>query len=243
MDKHGLSNSDLIELANDPVFQEIFASDPLLDQLESEAYDEQKEFFALNWFLGLAPVRVGTLPLHPLTPGRWAFLWAINNGYACSEKVTALDADVFLFIMAKDLRDLGCEVPEIPKKAAGMAAAAGLTFEQAHEEIKYLISVAFLPLQLLPKTRKDDKGVHPRYDVEWLADLVSVVAAESGEPARYILHEMPLTAACAYVISARKAVDLKHEIGRRPSDKIAEEIMERSYELGQEYLSEKRNKK
>ena len=48
MDKHGLSNSDLIELANDPVFQEIFASDPLLDQLESEAYDEQKEFFALK---------------------------------------------------------------------------------------------------------------------------------------------------------------------------------------------------
>ena len=239
MDKHGLSNSDLIELSSDPAFQAIIASDPELDRLEAEAYDEQREFFALNWFLGLAPVKVGKLPLHQLTPGRWAFLWAIGNGYARKETVTVADADVFLYIMAKDLRDLGCDVPEIPKKTAGMAAAAGLSFEQAHDEIVYLIKVAFLPLQMLPRDKRDDLR-SSKFDVEWLADLISVVTKESGEPARYIMHEMPLTAACAYVITARKAVDTKREVRRRTEGEIAEEIMDRSYELGSQYLAEKR---
>ena len=239
MDKHGLSNPDLIELASDPAFQAIIASDPELDRLEAEAYDEQREFFALNWFLGLAPVKVGKLPLHQLTPGRWAFLWAIGNGYARKETVTVADADVFLYIMAKDLRDLGCDVPEIPKKAAGMAAAAGLSFEQAHDEIVYLIKVAFLPLQMLPRDKRDDLR-SSKFDVEWLADLISVVTKESGEPARYIMHEMPLTAACAYVITARKAVDTKREVRRRTEGEIAEEIMDRSYELGSQYLAGKR---
>ena len=239
MDKHGLSNPDLIELASDPAFQAIIASDPELDRLEAEAYDEQREFFALNWFLGLAPVKVGKLPLHQLTPGRWAFLWAIGNGYARKETVTVADADVFLYIMAKDLRDLGCDVPEIPKKAAGMAAAAGLSFEQAHDEIVYLIKVAFLPLQMLPRDKRDDLR-SSKFDVEWLADLISVVTKESGEPARYIMPEMPLTAACAYVITARKAVDTKREVRRRTEGEIAEEIMDRSYELGSQYLAGKR---
>ena len=239
MDKHGLSNSDLIELASDPAFQAIFAADPELDRLEAEAYDEQREFFALNWFLGLAPVKVGNLPLHQLTPGRWAFLWAIGNGYARKGTVTLTDVDVFLFILAKDLRDLGCEIPDIPKKAAGMAAAAGLTFQQAHDEILYLIKVAFLPLQMLPRDKPDDLKPS-RFDVEWLAELISVVTKESGEPARYIMHEMPLTAACAYVITARKTVDTNHEVRRRTEGEIAEEIMNRSYELGSQYLAEKR---
>lgn len=239
MNRFGLSSADLIELASDDAFQEIFARDPVLDKLEAEAYDEQREFFALNWFLGLAPVKVGKSPLHPLTAGRWAFLWAIGNGYARGGKVTALDADILLYVMGKDLRDLGCTVDEIPEKAAGFAAASGLTFEQAHEEIKFLIAVAFLPLQMLPPPKKDEI-INPKYDTEWLADLVSIVSKESGEPARYILHEMPLTAACAYIISSRKAVDTKHEIRRRPPEKISEEIMERSYELGSLYLAEKR---
>lgn len=239
MNRFGLTNADLIELASDEAFQEIFARDPVLDKLEAEAYDEQKEFFSLNWFLGLAPVKVGKSPLHPLTAGRWAFLWAIKNGYARGGKVTQLDADIFLYIMGKELRDLGCSVEEIPVKAAGFSAASGLSFEQAHEEIKFLIAVAFLPLQMLPPPKKDEI-INSKYDTEWLADLVSVVAKESGEPARYILHEMPLTAACAYVVSSRKAFDTKHEIRRRPPEEIAEEIMTRTYELGSLYLAEKR---
>ena len=54
------------------------------------------------------------------------------------------------------------------------------------------------------------------------------------------MHEMPLTAACAYVITARKTVDTKHEVRRRTEGEIAEEIMNRSYELGSQYLAEKR---
>ena len=238
MDRHGLNDADLIELANDDDFQKIIATDPELDRLDAEKYDERKEFFALNWMLGLAPVSIGRLPiLHPLTPAKWAFLWGIKNAYALSGTCTPKDADIFLFVLANDLRDLGCTVPELPAKAAGYTAAAGLSFQAAHEEISFLIAVSFLPLQLLPRSKDDTP---PHYDVEWLAELVSVVAKESGETASYVMHEMSLTAASAYVVSARKAVDFKHEVRRRVPKEIAAAIMDRSYALGRAYLDKKR---
>lgn len=238
MDRHGLTDADLIELANDDVFQAIIAADPELDRLEAEKYDEQKEFFALNWMLGLAPVAVGRLPiLHPLTPAKWAFLWSIKNAYALGGTCTPKDADIFLFVLASDLRDLGCTVPELPAKAAGFAERAGLSFQAAHEEISYLIAVSFLPLQMLPRNKD---GTSPRYDVEWLAELVSVVSKESGETASFIMHEMPLTAASAFVVSSRKAVDIHHEVRRRVPAEIAAEIMDRCYALGRAYLDKKR---
>jgi hypothetical protein len=239
MDRHGLTDADLIELANDDDFQAIIASDPELDRLEAEQYDEQKEFFALNWMLGLAPVAVGRLPiLKPLTPAKLAFLWGIKNAYALGGTCTPKDADIFLFVLASDLRDLGCTVPELPAKAAGFAARAGLSFQAAHEEISFLIAVSFLPLQMLPRSKDNTP---PRYDVEWLADLVSVVSKESGENASFIMHEMSLTAACAFVVSARKAVDTKHEVRRRVPTEIATEIMDRSYALGRAFLDKKRS--
>ncbi len=239
MDRHGLTDADLIELANDDDFQAIIASDPELDRLEAEQYDEQKEFFALNWMLGLAPVAVGRLPiLKPLTPAKLAFLWGIKNAYALGGTCTPKDADIFLFVLASDLRDLGCTVPELPAKAAGFATRAGLSFQAAHEEISFLIAVSFLPLQMLPRSKDNTP---PRYDVEWLADLVSVVSKESGENASFIMHEMSLTAACAFVVSARKAVDTKHEVRRRVPTEIATEIMDRSYALGRAFLDKKRS--
>ena len=238
MDRHGLSDADLIELANDDEFQKIFASDPELDRLEAEQYDERKEFFALNWMLGLAPVSIGRLPiLHPLTPAKWAFLWGIKNAYVLAGTCTPKDADIFLFVLAHDRRDLGCTVPELPAKAAGYTAATGLSFQAVHEEISFLIAVSFLPLQLLPRTT-DDRP--PRYDVEWLAELVSIVSKESGETASYIMHEMSLTAASAYVVSSRKAVDFKHEVRHRVPKEIAAKIMDRTYALGRAYLDKKR---
>lgn len=238
MDRHGLTDDDLIELASDQDFQTFIDSDPVLKKSYEATYDEKREFFAINAILGLAPVAVGRLPLRQMTPAKWAFLWGIGNAYARKGDCRLLDADVFLYVLAKDLRDLGCTVQELPARAAGTAAAAGLTFKQAHEEIDYLISVAFLPLQLLPPPKPNDK---PRFDAEWLADIVSVVSRESGEKASYILHEMPLTAVCAYIVSARKAIDTKHEVGRRASAAIAEDIMDRAYQLGAEYLARKRN--
>lgn len=239
MNLHGLTGADLIKLANDDEFQKIYATDPVLDRLVAEKYDERREFFALNSMLGLAPVTVGRLPiLHPMTPAKWAFLWSIKNAYVLGGTCTPKDADIFLFVLANDLRDLGCSVPELPAKAAGYTDASGLSFPAAHEEISYLVSVCFLPLQMLPKTSSDEP---PRYDVEWLADLVSLVSKESGETSTFIMHEMSLTAACAYVVSARKAVDISHEVRRRVPAEIAAEIMDRTYELGRAYLDQKRN--
>jgi len=238
MDLHGLTNADLIELANDDDFQKIVASDPELAKLDAKRYDERKEFFALNWMLGLAPVAVGRLPiLHPLTPAKWAFLWGLKNEYVLGGICTPKDADIFLFVLASDLRDLGCTVPELPTKAAGFAASAGLSFQAAHEEISFLVAVSFLPLQMLPRSKDDTP---PHYDVEWLADLVSVVSKESGETSSFIMHEMSLTAACAFVVSGRKAVDINHEVRRPVPAEIATAMLERSYELGRAYLDKKR---
>ena len=246
MNRFGLTDDDLRELTVDQDFQTLFKQDKVLDELEAETYNETKEFFSLNWFLGLAPVAVGKLPLQPLTPAKWSFLWAVGNSYARGGDCRLRDADVFLYVLAKDLRDLGCTVSELPVKAAGFTAAAGLDFRQAHEEIRFLVDVAFLPLQLLPQPKsgldnEEEKDV-PRFDVEWLADLGSVVTKESGEPASYILHRMPMNTACAYVVSARKAVDTKHEVGRRPSAQISQDMMERAYALGRSYLDRKRGK-
>ena len=86
MDRHGLTDADLCELANDQEFQRIIETDAVLDKYDEETYDEKKEFFSLIWFLGLAPVAVGRLPLRPLSPAKWAFLWGIGNAYAREKK-------------------------------------------------------------------------------------------------------------------------------------------------------------
>jgi len=64
------------ELAADPEWRRIFETDPVLNALEAARYDEATDRMLLagifHW-----PLRVGKLPVYPLTPARWSLLWLL----------------------------------------------------------------------------------------------------------------------------------------------------------------------
>ena len=81
-----LTSEQRVFLANSGEFQDLLNSDPHLEELNRLRYDHAAEFYSLmELFRGT--FRIGNMPIQPLTPAIWAFLWGINNRYTTNTLV------------------------------------------------------------------------------------------------------------------------------------------------------------
>ena len=227
------------ELAGDPEWQRLFATDPVLNALEAEQYDEESDRLLLAGALHF-PLMIGHLPIRPLTPARWALLWMLGNGYArYHDTVTAEDMEQMLFILTHDLRRLTVTLDALASAGAGWGVECGLEIEDLHAALKQLIRAAFSPLAALP----EDPDAEPaRYDGQWLCRIASLAARESGLDLEYCKFEMSLGEVCAiYVDAARRnsAPDYAARIRRRPPAEVEAAIMRRTRELQKEFLAKR----
>ena len=221
-------------------FNLILAEDPEIKRLEGLKYDKTLESRVLMEIMGLVGgYHIGKLPCLPLTAAKWAFLWMVDSPFVIGGAAGPAEVDLILYILSEpDLRKIPCGVHEIPAVASGYAFATGLRTEDIFSEIRGIIHTAFQPLEMLP--RSDGAGESERFDGVWATHVAGLAARESGMPFDYCLHQMSLSAVCAFFVNWRKRESSDSEqIRRRPSAEIEEKISERINALSKEFLKKK----
>lgn len=232
-----LTTKQRIFLSQSQDFQDLLNTDPYLNELNRSKYDHAADFFALMELLR-GPFRIGNMPIQPLTPAVWAFLWGIGNRYTTgSLEVTESDTDVFLYLLANGVRNLGCDIDELPAIASGFCPSMGLDYQTAVSELNQTIHAAFRPLEMLPKT-KGSSSDQVCYDADWVVRLCSVAARESNEKAADIMFNMPLSTCFHYYVNAMRQNDTEGLIRKRTSGEIAREIVQYVDRLGEKFIAE-----
>lgn len=227
-------------LAGSAEFQAILAADPVLIELDRQSVDLAEERLSLfEMFRGT--LQIGGLTVQPITPALWAFLWSIGNRYTTDVRLAdETDTDVFMWLLTHGVRGLDCASTDLPVRAAGFCPDNGIDYVTAYTELVKMINAAFRPLAMLPSARTDENesADDRRFDAFWLAGVCAVAARESGEPARDLMFDMPLSTAYYFYVNACRENDTKNLIRRRSSAEIAEAILDRVNELGAEFCKE-----
>lgn len=216
-------------------FNQILASDPVLKDLRNTSLRNKD---ALRLFLdvaGLGGYRIGKLPCRPLTAAKWVFLSLLGNAFAVPDKLPGItEANIFLFVLANDLRTDFPELEMLPALSADYSAATGLETEKLECEILETIREAFQPLSQLSFSTR---GEAAEFDAFWLTQIAGVVARESGLDCFRVMHDLPLSAVFTWYAAwcARESTTVR--IVRTPDAETESQIEKRIAELQQEFLS------
>ena len=222
-----------------PEFSALLAADPVIAELQSSLHDS-KDWIpgTLDALLLSGGIRIGQLPVLPLTAAKWAFLWAVDNPLVTGRKTQLMEEDlnVFLFVLCcPDLRQLRIALTNLPIEARGYAAATGLPPERLLPEIRAVIAEAFLPLSMLPRDNDPEDAAF--YDGAWLAWIASIAVRESGMPYDRVIHELPLSLVCNLFVAWRRREGADGDKIKRPANgEIMEQIAARVDVLGKEFL-------
>ncbi|MBO4631758.1 MAG: hypothetical protein J5858_07530 [Lentisphaeria bacterium] len=223
-----------------PEFSAVLAADPVIRELRASLFD-RKDLIpaAFDALLLTGGERIGKLPVRPLTPAKWAFLWVVDNPFVTGteKRISDLDLDIFLFVLAcPDLRQMDFPLTRLPVEARDYLLASGLSAEQAAAEIQAVIRNAFSPLAMLPCSDGNPEEVF--YDGAWIAWIGSVAVKESGMPYDRVIHELPLSLVCNFYVAWRRRESMDGSKIKRPQNgEILNRITARVNELGKEFLN------
>lgn len=108
-------------LANSAEFQQIFASDCVLDELEKERENKQDDLLELTAFLG-GFYCIENHIIKPITPAQLSILWLLESPFlGFDTPLTELDIDIVLFVLDKGKNaDIG-NIQTIVKDSHGFA--------------------------------------------------------------------------------------------------------------------------
>lgn len=185
----------VFQLTKDKEFQHRFATDKELDELDNLKNNPAEELKSLQAVLGLELAFDGR-KTKPLTPAKWAYLWATSSPFAVNEKEpTLLDVDYFLYILDHGIED--GDVVSSFNKSLSYTKKLNISYEEGINIIINSIRVAFRPLNLFPK-RQTPNNNKVMFDADWITSLVARMHSVTGESPEKIMNEMSLTAACYY---------------------------------------------
>lgn len=216
----------------DDDFQAILQQDPVLDELEKSKYNPQTAYFELMMMLSRI-FRVDGVAVSCITPAIWSYLYSIGSPYTQGGEIHQIDTDLVLYILHNGLSNIDEDLIE---KANGFCEANGINIDTAELDIKTLIYLTFRPLEMLANTSTHSEK--PRFDIDWLTHIVSVVAPMTNKTAEEVIFDMSLCECLYYCVHKAREFDYKHEIRRRDSDEITQAIYERTLALGKQYWQE-----
>lgn len=220
-------------------FSAVLAADPEIKHLNSLKYNKTAETFLLLEVLGLGDIRLGKLPVRPLTAAKWAFLWMLENKHVTGGTASTLDDDIFLYVLSlDDLRKCTGGLTDIPAAASGYSKTCGV---DANAEIKAMIATAFRPLLLLPPRKSSDDD-EKHFDALWITGMCSRAACEANVTFERAMYDISLsTVTCLYVNWFIRDVAEPGKVRRRNSDEVSAMIADRTEFLGREFLRKKQN--
>lgn len=213
-------------LTVDKVFQDRFAKDPVLDELDEEKFDPKQSYQEFNALINNT-LKIEEKEFKQLTPAVWTYLWCTENPIVkkMSKAVTQADIDMFFYVL-----DNGVDNDPLVKIATN-------SFEYCKKNdidekiqigvINTLIDIAFSPLRMFPSTRTNIIQEDPIYDSDWLSSMVARVHSVTGYKPDYIMNELSLTACCFYYAQYARMQGVQN-ISRRTSNEILKAQSERS---------------
>lgn len=225
-----MDESRLFRAMQEPEFEAILASDDLLKAYEAEKHNPRDEFFELMTCLSRT-FYVEGLAVQCITPAIWAYLYAIGSPFACGGEICEIDCDVALYLLHNGVKAISASIVE---DADGFCKKHGIPADVAERDIRSLIYMAFRPLEMLQS--QGGSSDKPRFDLDWLTRLASVVCPLTNKTSDEVIYDMSLTECYYYCIQRARETDVSGDIRRRNSSEVNELIYKRTMELGEEYL-------
>ena len=227
--------NDLHRAMMSPEFEKILNADPVLNELERAKYNPRDEYFALLTVLG-GEFRVCGIPVQPLTPALWSFLWVSQNAFALNRSISESDVDFMLSLLSTGLGRLRGSAADFAVKSAGFCRRSGIDVAEAATDLREMIRIAFRPLEMIPRAPGETQSPERVFDADWLTRLTSIVCAETNYTAETVMFEISLTSCCYFYVQFLRRNDVKNLISRRPDSELCREIFERTMALGREFL-------
>lgn len=226
----------IIKLTTDDVFQNRFANDKILDQLQNEKYNQQDEYFALLTVLNGKFV-IGQYEVNAITPAIWSFLYITKSPFVDNtQKISVNDVDFILYILSKGLQQAGSDPEQIYTKSIGFCQQNGIDVIEATKTIIDLIKLSFRPLKMFP-ANKTSSNTKPRFDADWLTGIAAKVHQVTGLTPKQIINEMSLTE-CCYYFAQYARMNSTQEIIMRTDEQILIQMGKRTVDLILERLLE-----
>lgn len=216
----------------DDKFKEIMQNDEVLNELEEEKNNPQREYFELCCVL-FKRFKIAGLTCIPITPAMWCLLYCLGNKIIVGGKVEKEDIDVFIYLMHNGLdavdenlfnnAELFCDKHEID-------------YQYALLEICDMIKLTFRPMEMFPLPSIKDEDV--RFNVDWLTKVVSMACRVCNKTSDEVMMNMSLCECLYYVVQYCRVNDKDNTIRRRNSDEVNEQIYKRTMQLGKKYWEE-----
>ena len=201
------------QLVRDKVFQERFATDEVLNQLDQLKYDPYIEYnqiqFLLhnkfrvrrnqqktkvNWFKKLFSKLFSKpispyIQLEPMTLGLWAYLYTIKSPLVFEQQsATMMDADIFFYLL--ETKNYSLSIDELIKVSMNYSKdVLGLTKEQTEDVIQKLFKISFRVLNMFPRLQMDKKAV---FNADWITSLVTKVVQVSSYTTQQLYKQIPI---------------------------------------------------
>ena len=231
-----LTAEQRIYLANSAEFQQLLASDKYMEALSRIRTNPGRRLAGVLDFLGCSN-RFRRYSLHPLTPAVWSLLWTMENHYALDFKeITALDTDIFLWLLRHDPDEQLPDPEDIPALASRMVSRLGLEYPETAGALLEMVRAAFEPLRMLPDSLVSSSAP-AEYGADWLAQMSSIAAGETNLTVREIMLKMPLSACCHFYLTYLRKQGVRG-IAVRTDGRIAGEMMSYADRLGECFLRE-----
>lgn len=203
------------ELTTDEEFQNRFATDKVLDEIDAMKTNVADEYKCLQLVIG-NKIKINEKLFSALTPSMWSFLWVIDSPFVNYEKdVKAPDIDLFFYILENGIGD-GDSVRIISDSLQYTPNHLKMTYDEGLSIITSIIKISFKPLNLFPKTNAS--GGRNEFDADWLTSLVAKVHQVTGYLPDYIMNEMSLTSACYYFAQYRRMNGADNIFKRTPEE-------------------------
>ena len=191
------------QLTRDKVFQQRFATDEVLDQLDALKYDPFIEYWEMQLLLHnkfrirqIQQVKKGFfnkikktlynllgkkdspyIQFEPMTLGLWSYLYTIKSPFVLDEeKYTTIDLDIFFYLL--QTKNFSLELKDLIVKSMNYSSQVlKLTQQQAVEAIDKIFKISLRVLNMFPRLQAQKEAV---FNADWITSLVTKVVQVSS---------------------------------------------------------------
>lgn len=164
------------QLVRDKVFQQRFATDEILDQLDALKYDPFIQYNQIQLIMH-NKIKLYGVQFEPMTLGLWSYLYTIKSPFVLNEeKYTTIDLDIFLYLL--QTKNYNLELNELIMKSMNYSSQVlNLTQQQTVSVVQKLFKITLRVLNMFPRLQAEKKAV---FNADWITSLVTKVVQVSS---------------------------------------------------------------
>ena len=163
---------EILKLTTDEEFQERFANDEVLNQLDALKYDSFIQYNELLVTALHSDIKLNGKSFKPITLALWSYLYIIKSPIIFEDKkISMVDLDMFFYLLeTKNFASLN----EVLQKSMNYCnTKLPLTGQQIKTVFQNLLKISFRALNMFPKYRFE--GAKPAFNVDWMTSIATKV--------------------------------------------------------------------